>query len=113
MDLFFIVAIAAAALGVVLGALTAVLVVRLKGYFTTLMGKVEELEGALARKRHTNATDAGLLDMLAEMDHLHFNLDEMDARIQTNMRLVERCQERARQVRQGPYGYRDKEMDFD
>lgn len=64
-----------------------------------------ELQDALARKRHTNSTDAGILDVMAELTRIDVNLAEMEARVATSRLLAEAARKRAGIVRQGPYAY--------
>jgi hypothetical protein len=70
--------------------------------------EVEELREMLGRKRHTNSTDAGIMDIMAQLTRIDVNLAEMEARIRTSRILADSAWKRAGIVRQGPYAY-DKE----
>lgn len=74
-----------------------------------LEGQVETLECSLARKRHTNATDAGILDSISQLNAIEFNLAESLARYETSVRLVQEARRRMGVVRKGPYAYRDED----
>ena len=57
------------------------------------------------RKRQTNSTDAGLLDTMADLNLVEFNLIEINGRINTIYQQVELAKKRAGIIRQGPYAY--------
>lgn len=71
--------------------------------------RVQEVGEELGRKRHTNATDAGLLDVIAQINHIEFNLAEEAARNETSRRLIEDARRRIGEIRKGPYSY-DKDQ---
>ena len=58
-----------------------------------------------SRKRQTQSTDAGLLDMMADINSVEFNLEEIYGRLNTIARQVEIARGRAGIIRRGPYAY--------
>lgn len=62
-------------------------------------------EDARPNKRQTQSTDAGLLDTMADLNLVEFNLIEINGRINTIYQQVESAKKRAAIIRQGPYAY--------
>ena len=90
------------------GAGMGILCWRRRERLSRLEGRLVELEEALARKRHTNRTDAGILDALADLVQVEFNLAEMEARGSTSLRVIRDARARLGVVREGPYAYEDE-----
>jgi len=79
------------------------------GQMRNVRDRVQEMGDELSRKRHTNATENGLLDVMAQLNHIEFNLAEEDARNHTSRKLIEDARRRIGEIRKGPYSY-DKDQ---
>lgn len=102
-----------AAAVIVVSLMLALLMLGVALYFAGQMRGVrrrfQEMGDEMGRKRHTNSTDAGLLDVMAQLTRIEFNLAEEEARHQTSRRLIEDARRRIGEIRQGPYSY-DKDQ---
>lgn len=63
------------------------------------------IETDRSKKRQTNNTDAGLLDTMADLNLIEFNLIEINARLNTIYSQLGSAKKRAGIIRQGPYAY--------
>jgi len=63
------------------------------------------IEAEQERKKQSQNTDAGLLDTMADLNLVEFNLVEIRGRLETIYRQVELAKGRTGIIRQGPYAY--------
>ena len=84
------------------------------GFLYLVMRMVQVFRGEQSRRRQTQATEAGLLDTMADLNHMEFNLIEIQGRLDTIYRQVALARERQGVIRRGPYEYpKDGRLEVD
>ena len=66
---------------------------------------VQIIQAEQARRKQTTNTEAGILDAMADLTNVEFNLIEINERINTIYQQVELAKRRQGIIRRGPYDY--------